>query len=86
MGQNDVDLRGTRSPCAAIWMTASNDGGLQITAVAPVFAGMPGKANCDGQSVSALAQQYGGLNNAAAALGFDSVKALQEATQEFCAS
>ncbi len=37
LGPNDVDLRGTRSPCAAIWMTASNEGGLQITAVAPVL-------------------------------------------------
>ena len=32
----------------------------------PVFAGTPGTANCHGQSVSALAKQYGGLNNAAA--------------------
>ena len=40
LGPNDVDLRGTRSPCAAIWMTASNEGGLQITAVAP-GAGAP---------------------------------------------
>jgi hypothetical protein len=36
-----------------------------------VFAGTPGKANCHGKSVSALAKQFGGLNNAAAALGFD---------------
>jgi hypothetical protein len=50
----------------------------------PVFAGTPGKANCYGKSVSALATQYGGLNAAAAALGFDSVDALQEAIQEFC--
>ena len=32
------------------------------------FAGTPGKANCHGQSVSALARQYHGLNGAAAAL------------------
>jgi spore maturation protein SpmA len=49
-----------------------------------VFAGTPGKANCHGQIVSALAKQYGGLNNAAAALGFDGVNALQGAIQEFC--
>jgi hypothetical protein len=36
----------------------------------PVFAGTPAKANCHGQSVSALARQYGGLNSAAAALGY----------------
>ena len=34
------------------------------------FAGTPGKANCHGKSVSALAKQYGGLAAAAAALGF----------------
>jgi hypothetical protein len=50
----------------------------------PVFAGTPGKANCHGKSVSALAQQYGGLNNAAAALGFSSVSALQDAIMTFC--
>jgi hypothetical protein len=62
----------------------TGDGEVVITAVAPVFAGTPGKANCHGQSVSALAQQYSGLNNAAAELGFDSVKALQEAIGDFC--
>jgi hypothetical protein len=55
-----------------------------ITKVAPVFAGTPGKANCYRQSVSALVKQYGGLSNAAAALGFDSVNALQEAIGDFC--
>jgi uncharacterized repeat protein (TIGR03803 family) len=49
------------------------------------FAGTPGKANCHGSSVSALAKQYGGLNNAAAALGFASVQALQDAITAFCA-
>jgi hypothetical protein len=50
----------------------------------PVFAGSPGEVNCYGQSVSPLARQYGGLNNGAAALGFDSVSALQNAVVEFC--
>jgi hypothetical protein len=50
----------------------------------PVFAGTPGKANCHGQSVSALARQFGGLNAAAADLGFTSVGALQDAILEFC--
>ena len=49
-----------------------------------VFAGTPGKPNCHGQSVSALARQFGGLNNAAAALGYASVQALQKAIMEFC--
>jgi YVTN family beta-propeller protein len=50
----------------------------------PKFAGTPGEANCRGESVSALVRQYGGLNGAAAALGFSSVEALQDAIQEFC--
>jgi hypothetical protein len=48
------------------------------------FAGTPGKPNCHGQSVSALARQYGGLNAAAVALGLDSVQALQEEIDEYC--
>jgi hypothetical protein len=48
------------------------------------FAGRPGKANCHGKSVSALVRQFGGLNNAAATLGFVSVQALQDAIREFC--
>jgi uncharacterized membrane protein len=48
------------------------------------FAGTHGTANCHGQSVSALAQQYGGLNAAAAALGYPNVQALQKAIMEYC--
>jgi YVTN family beta-propeller protein len=48
------------------------------------FAGTPGKANCFGKSISALARQFGGLNNAAASLGFPSVRALQDAILEYC--
>jgi hypothetical protein len=50
----------------------------------PVFAGMPGRANCHGQSVSALARQFGGLNAAAVALGYSGVGALQNAILAFC--
>ena len=49
-----------------------------------IFAGTPGKPNCFGQSVAALARQYGGLNAAAEALGYPSVQALQEAIMAFC--
>jgi hypothetical protein len=62
----------------------TGNGEVVIMQVSPVFAGTPGKANCHGKSVSALAQRYGGLNGAAAALGFDNVDALQGAIQEFC--
>jgi hypothetical protein len=51
---------------------------------APVFAGTPGKSTCQGRSVSTLTEQYGGLNNAATALEFDSVSPLQNAIGEFC--
>ena len=50
----------------------------------PMFAGTPGKANCHGQSVSALARMYGGLNGATAALGYADVSALQSAIMTFC--
>ena len=48
------------------------------------FAGTPGFSNCHGQSVAALSNQFGGLKAAAAALGFHSVKALQDAIRVFC--
>ena len=54
--------------------------------VVPVtFAGMPGKPNCHGKSVSTLAQQYGGLAAAAAALGYSSVQLLQNDIGAYCA-
>jgi hypothetical protein len=49
-----------------------------------LFAGAPGTASCHGQSVLALAKQYGGLNNAAAAVGHPSVSALQDAIMAYC--
>jgi FG-GAP repeat len=62
----------------------NEEGAAWIFTQQPVFAGTPGKANCHGKSISALAKQYGGLNAAATALGFDSVDDLQSAIQEFC--
>jgi len=52
--------------------------------IRPSFAGTPGFSNCHGQSVAVLAQRYGGFSAAAAALGFPSVKALQNDVVEFC--
>jgi Beta-propeller repeat len=49
------------------------------------FAGQPGAPNCHGQSVSALAQQYGSLDAVASALDFPNVQALQNAITAFCA-
>jgi hypothetical protein len=44
-------------------------------AVPQKFAGTPGKPNCFGKTVSALARQYGGFNGAAAALNYPSLQA-----------
>ena len=49
-----------------------------------VFAGTPGKANCHGKTVSALAQQFGGLDQAAITLGYQDVQTLQDAIQVYC--
>jgi hypothetical protein len=51
----------------------------------PAFAGTPGTPNCHRKSVSALAQQYGGLAAAAAALGYSSVQVLQNDIAAYCA-
>jgi YVTN family beta-propeller protein len=50
----------------------------------PRFAGTRGQANCYGQSVAALVQQFGGLNAAASALGFSGIGALQNPILAFC--
>src|SRR6266849_4178391 len=50
----------------------------------PSFAGVAGSENCHGTSVSALATQFGGLDAAAAALGFSNVQGLQDAIRAFC--
>jgi hypothetical protein len=70
-GQNPIRMAGIRS----------GDGEVVITYI---FAGTPGTANCHGKSVSALAKQYRGLNNAAAALSYPSVSALQNAIEAYC--
>ena len=46
--------------------------------------GVPGKHNCHGKTISALAHQFGGVDAAAEALGFSSVNELQEAFGGFC--
>jgi len=50
----------------------------------PSFAGVAGSENCHGTSVSALATKFGGLDAAAAALGFSNVQGLQDAIRAFC--
>jgi uncharacterized repeat protein (TIGR03803 family) len=48
------------------------------------FAGVPGQPDCIGTSIAALVHQYGGLAAAAAALGYPSVQALQNAVASYC--
>jgi hypothetical protein len=47
-------------------------------------AGTPGQANCHGQSISAMAVQFGGLSTAVSSLGFSSVEALEGSFNLFC--
>jgi hypothetical protein len=46
--------------------------------------GTPGQPNCHGQSISALAHQFGGIDAATSALGFSSVGQLQAGFALFC--
>lgn len=57
---------------------------FSLAGIAIPAAGTPGQANCHGESISALASQFGGIDAAASALGFSSVKALQNSFGAFC--
>ena len=52
--------------------------------IQPRFAGTPGNANCHDNSTSALAQTFGSVKQAAIALGFPTLQALQTAVSAFC--
>jgi hypothetical protein len=77
----------TTQPFTGVIFSEGGAPSFEFAPAVPVslFAGTPGQANCQGQSVSALAQQYGGLAAAAAALGYSSVPVLQNAIAEYCA-
>jgi len=47
-------------------------------------AGTPGEPSCHGESVSAVARQFRGVDAAASTLGFASVDALQDSLRQFC--
>jgi hypothetical protein len=47
-------------------------------------AGISGEPNSLGDSISALANQFGGIRAAASTMGFSSVDALQDSFKEFC--
>src|SRR5262249_53368513 len=48
------------------------------------FAGQPGQTNCFEQSIRTLTLEFGRLDAAASALGYSSVRALQNAIGAFC--
>ncbi len=50
----------------------------------PPFTGSTRAANCVGETISALTQKYGGLAEAAAALGYSSASDLQNAVVGYC--
>jgi hypothetical protein len=52
--------------------------------VSATFNGVPGMANCTGQSISFLATGFGGIAHAATALGFTSVTDLHNAVAAYC--
>jgi uncharacterized repeat protein (TIGR03803 family) len=80
----------TMDDMGALYGTTSSggafDAGTVYQILTAIFAGTPGTPNCYGQSVAALVHQYGGLAAAAAALGYPSVQALQNAVASYCAS
>ena len=76
---------GINNPGQIVGLYFDSSGGHGFLATPKAaFAGTPGTANCHGESVSALARQFRGLRAAASALGFPSVRALQDAIREFC--
>jgi hypothetical protein len=70
---------GTDQILIADWQSGNGE-----VVISVVFAGTPGTPNCHGMVVSTLAKQYGGLDAAAAALGYSSVQVLQNAIRVFC--
>ena len=64
----------------------ANGGGtvFQLTS-AVSFVGIPGEPNCVGQSLSTLANSFGGISSAAVQFGYSNVQALEDAVQSYCA-
>lgn len=70
---------GTNDPTSPV-----NFGSVFKIALSTTFNGIPGKPNCYGQSISFLAQEYGGIAHAATTLGYPSVAALESAVTAYC--
>jgi hypothetical protein len=91
---NDAAFFGFYDPqgrIASVAISPNTEGGFAENQVSLIdqtqlsFAGTPGQANCQGQSIATLVGLYGGLDGASAALGFSSVSALQNAVMAYCA-
>jgi hypothetical protein len=79
----------TTSPSWSLSIIDTEPAGSAWSAVEDIslvhgFVGTPGAPNCHGKSVSDLAQRYGGMPNAASALGYASVADLQAGIDAFC--
>ncbi len=74
-----TDIIGSDAPPAPTFnMTFSLSGAFLQS------AGTPGQPDCHGETISGLAEQFGSVPAAASALGFSSVKALQNSFRAFC--
>jgi hypothetical protein len=65
---------------------ATQDASGQFAVRVIGFAGTPGSTHCQDSSTAALAHKYGSMPQAAVALGYSSVKALQADITLFCGS
>ena len=63
----------------------NNYGTVFKQTMSATFKGVPGMANCTGQSISLLTTEFGGIAHAATSLGFASVTDLQNAVATYCA-
>jgi hypothetical protein len=57
---------------------------FSLSGAALQSAGTPGQEDCHDVTTSGLAEQFGSIHSAASALGFSTVKALQESFRAFC--
>jgi hypothetical protein len=74
-----TDIIGSDAPPAPTFnMTFSLSGAFLQS------AGTPGQAECHDVTISGLAEQFGSVHAAESALGFSSVKALQNSFRAFC--
>ena len=74
-----TDIIGSDAPPAPTFNMAFSLSGAFLQS-----AGTPGQADCHDVTISGLAEQFGSVHAAESALGFSSVKALQNSFRAFC--